>query len=96
MDVGTSMVADVQVGLSSGQKPVVFPVERLDRVLNHVNLAALEQRFATLRADPGRDGIPMEVVASAIDAERRGASQQATPALKAFHQGFLSRKSADQ
>ena len=44
------MVADVRVGLSSGQKPVILPVERLDRVLNHVNLAALEQRQGTIIA----------------------------------------------
>jgi hypothetical protein len=36
--------------------------------LNDVDLAALEQWFATLRAHPRRDGIPMEMVAIAIDA----------------------------
>ena len=58
--------------LSGRKKLFVLQVERLDRVLNHVDLAALEQWFATLRVDPSRDSIPMEVVATAIDAERRG------------------------
>ena len=74
--------------LPGGEKLFVLPVERLDRVLNHVDLVALEQWFAALRADPGRDGIPIEVVAAAIDAERSGSLHQATLAVKAVHQGF--------
>src|SRR5437899_2702150 len=83
-------------GLPDGEKRFVLPVERLDGVLNDVYRQALEQWFATLPATPARYSVPMEMVAVAIDAERRGALHQATPALQALHQGFLSRKSADQ
>jgi len=82
--------------LRGGQKLLVFLIERLDGLLNDVDFPALEERLATLHADPGRNGVPVEMITAAIDRERCGSLHETTLAMKALHQRFLWRESGDQ
>ena len=63
----------------------------LDDVLNGLDLLLLEQGFAALFADPGRDVVDGDVAAITVDVDRSFAPLHGSLAVDAFHGFFLTR-----
>lgn len=71
-----------------------FPVNLLQGPLDVINFILRKKRFAALCADPSGNGLPSNMIAMPVCAERGGSSDHPAFAIIAFHY-CLALKSAD-
>lgn len=75
------------------RKPSRLLIQRVDRVLDGVDLSLVKVGFATLAADPSRYCIERQVIAATLNVERCGRAFHRSFAVNAVHGFFLVRKS---
>lgn len=81
--------------LSTFDERFGFFVHLKEGALHGVYFPFFKYRLATLCADPGRDCIPVNLIAFPIHAERRRVSFHCSFAIRAFHHVLLRLKSSD-